>query len=221
MPWSLDALRDECQRISTVVLALGAADFARPTRLPSWSVKEVLAHLYMVVQRTSLSLAELPPPAADADAITYWSYERATDAPATAEAARTLAASYEGGHELALAWDATWRRAVEAASLEDGPRPVVTWGPVLTLDDFLRTRVLELVVHGIDLARALDRPPWATRGGMLITLAILTALLGIGPPSALRWNDVAFVEKGTGRIPLTRGEREILGGLADRFPLLA
>jgi hypothetical protein len=63
----------------------------------------------------------------------------------------------------------------------------------------LTTRVVELTVHGLDLARALGVPPCATVKGRADTVATLEGLLGIRAPSALAWDEVTFVEKGTGR----------------------
>jgi hypothetical protein len=98
---------------------------------------------------------------------------------------------------------------------------VRTWRPLLTLDDLLRTRVLEITVHATDLASALGRPPWPTEAGMSVTKDILLALLGADLPDVLGWDDVTFAEKGTGRSALTDKEREALGSAADGFPLLA
>jgi len=85
----------------------------------------------------------------------------------------------------------------------------------------VKTRVLEIAVHGLDLADALGRPPWITPGGAAITRAILEGLLGGAPPPGLEWDDVAFIEAGTGRRPLTGADRAVLGEAATAFPLLA
>ena len=135
--------------------------------------------------------------------------------------AKTRAASYGSGRELAIVWDDMWRRAADLAE-EEGPiRVIRTWAPALTLDEFLKTRALEITVHGMDMALALGREPWATSEGVDVTVKILQGLLGPELPEALEWDELTFIDKGTGRSPLTDDERAALGRLAERFPLLA
>ncbi|WP_370462371.1 hypothetical protein [Nocardiopsis sp. FR6] len=53
-------------------------------------------------------------------------------------------------------------------------RVVVTrHGDRMLLTDFLVTRVLEAVVHGLDLADALGREPWTRREALAVVLASL------------------------------------------------
>jgi hypothetical protein len=142
------------------------------------------------------------------------------DAPAIADRAKELAAGYETGVALAGAWNEMWRGALEGAAATDRSRLVVTWGPQLTLDEFMKTRVLEITVHRMDMEHALGRKGWGTDLAVSIVDDILEGLLGEQPPSDLEWDVVDFIETGTGRRPLTDSERAILGPLADRFPLL-
>ncbi|HEY1331571.1 MAG TPA: maleylpyruvate isomerase family mycothiol-dependent enzyme [Actinomycetota bacterium] len=222
MPEGLEALRGECLRISTVVLALGEEPFALPTRLPAWNVKQLLGHLYRGVDRLNAGLDALPPAEADADSVSYWRrFDSQAGAAGVAERGIEVAARFETGHELAEAWDEMWRGVVQRVSLQDGSRRIVTFQPILTLDEYVKTRVLEVTVHGMDLAVALGRHVWATTPALDVTSAILAALLGTRPPRGLDWDDVAFIEKGTGRRPLDARDREMLGAMADRFPLLS
>ena len=220
-PGPIDALAQECEGVSEVVLALSEGDFASPTRCTAWDVKELLAHMHRDVDRINVALADSPPDRADTTAVTYWrSYDPKVDGAAIADRAKERAASFESGQELAKAWDAMWRRAVQTLSFTESGRLVETWGPKLTLEEFVKTRVLEITVHGLDLAEALSLPPAPTDAGIAVTRAILVGLLGVEPPGDLGWDDVAFIEAGTGRRPLTDRERVTLGPLAVRFPLL-
>ena len=92
---------------------------------------------------TALDLPELLE--ADTDSVSYWRrYNPRKDAPDIAERAKSVADSFESGHALAASWDQMWRRALGRAADADRKRVVVTWGPALTLNEFLRTRVLEI-----------------------------------------------------------------------------
>jgi uncharacterized protein (TIGR03083 family) len=217
----LEALAAECELVSKVALELPEEDFVLPTRCTAWNVKELLGHMYRDVDRTNTALDEPPSSAADTDSVSYWrAYDPIVDAPDIADRARQIAESYGWGSELAVAWDDMWREALARAEQAERTRIVKTWGPALTLDEFLRTRVLEITVHGLDLADALKWPPWATEAGLSTTTQILIGLLGEEPPAALDWDPVTFIDKGTGRTQLTDAERGMLGAPAERFPLL-
>lgn len=219
---ALEALRGECERVSDVVLKLPEEHFARPTRCSEWNVKELVAHMYRDVLRILTGLSEPEPEAADTDAVSYWrAYAPVDDAADIADRAKEVAAQQESGRAMAEAWDDLWRRAVDLAEKADRDRVVRTWGPLMTLDDLLRTRVLEITIHALDLASALGRPPWSTDAGMAVTKEILLALLGGEVPEELSWSDVKFAEKGTGRSAIADEERDTLGDLVTRFPLLS
>src|SRR6266536_648292 len=218
---ALEALREECEQVSKVALGLSEEDFSRPTRCSAWNVKELLAHMYWGLNRARRSLAEPAPEVADTDSVTYWrSYDPLEDAPGIANQATRRSAGFASGIELAEAWDDLWREVVEWAAREDRGRIVSTWGPTLTLDEYLKTRVLEITVHRMDLEDALGQKGWGTDKAVSIVDDTLELLLGEQPPSDLEWDVVDFIEVGTGRRSLTSEEREILGPLAERFPLL-
>jgi uncharacterized protein (TIGR03083 family) len=218
---ALKALRGECELVSEAVLSLPDEDFARPTRCTAWNVKELLGHLFRDIDRINVALSEPGPMEPNTDSVSYWrSYDPIADAPDIADRARELAAAHPTGRDLATAWHQMWPRAIEAAGRTDRSRVVVTWGPALTLAEFLRTRVLETTIHGADLADALGRSPWATSEGIGITNEILRRLVGEDLPQELRWDGLTLMEKGSGRSELTEGERRILGGLARLFPLM-
>ena len=74
--------------------------------------------------------------------------------------------------------------------------------PLIRLDDFISTRIVEAVVHGIDLTDALSRPTTATPEGIEHTAGILDALLTRSSegqrPTDLA-DDLAWVRAASGR----------------------
>jgi uncharacterized protein (TIGR03083 family) len=220
-PAAIEALREECEQVSTIILALTEDDFDRPTRCTAWNAKELLAHMYRDVDRINFALTQPAPPEPDTDSVSYWrSYDPLVDAPDIADRAKELAGKYATGRALADAWDEMWRRALQTAVNADRQHVVVTWGPALTLDEFLKTRVLEITVHRMDLEDALGRKGWGTDQAISIVDDILVGLLGQEPPEELDWDVVDFIEAGCGRRALTEDEREMLGPLAKLFPLM-
>jgi hypothetical protein len=135
--------------------------------------------------------------------------------------AKDVAARYASGRDLGAAWDELWPATLNRASAADRARVVVTIGPVLTLEEYLKTRVLEVTVHRMDLEDALGRRGWGTDTAVSIVDDILVGLLGTEPPRSLDWDVVDFIDVGTGRRELTEPERAKLGvRLSKRFPLL-
>jgi len=195
--------------------------FDLPTRLPAWSVKGLLGHLRSGLDRVVTGLAAPAPERADADAVTYWrTWVPAARDAGIAARGNEVAARFAEPRALVEDLRAVAREADAAAAATPDDRIVATWGPALRLDELLATRVLEMAVHGLDLADALDRKPWLTRGAATITRAILVRMLGAEPPAVQSMPDVALFELATGRRVAGRAERIALGGLARRFPLL-
>jgi hypothetical protein len=72
----------------------------------------------------------------------------------------------------------------------------------MRLDEFVTSRVLEAVIHGMDLTDALGRGSIATRDGIAITADILDDLLArrtvAGRPDDLA-DDMAWIRAASGR----------------------
>lgn len=219
-------LADECRSTTEAAAALDEADFARPTRLPLWNVKELVGHMWRDMDRLRFGLATEAPAAADTDAVSYWRrYDPAADGPAIAERSREVAAGFATGAELVTSFMANWTDGLDAARAEAPDRVIVTWGPALRLDEFLKTRILELGIHGLDLADALGVQAWLTPGAAEVVRSIFDMLLGAEPlgaepPAALGWSDAVYLDTGSGRRRLTDDERVTLGTLGDAFPLM-
>jgi hypothetical protein len=75
---------------------------------------------------------------------------------------------------------------------------------LMELGEFVASRVVEAVVHGLDLTDALGRETIATEEGVAVTSAILDELLARrttpGRPSDLA-DDLAWVRAASGRAP--------------------
>jgi hypothetical protein len=85
----------------------------------------------------------------------------------------------------------------------------------MLLTEFVRTRVLELAVHGLDLAAALDRQPWMTLPAAQVTEELL-----LPSPAAARlraaagWDRTTLIAKLTGRAPVTTAEDRLIQACA-------
>jgi hypothetical protein len=75
---------------------------------------------------------------------------------------------------------------------------------LMQLGEFVPSRVVEAVVHGLDLTDALGAAPMATADGVAMTAAIFDELLArrtvAGRPADLA-DDMAWVRAASGRAP--------------------
>ena len=218
-----EILGAECDSFCAVALGLSEQQFGLPTRCPPWDVKDLVAHVWRSMFRipTALDEPRLDEPP-DTDAVTYWrSYDPADDSPMIAEHARETAENHPSGSALARELDRLCRECVSRAAAEDPARVIRTWwGPRLRLDEFLATRVLEVLVHGIDLTAAVGMRPVATEPGTRLVVDVLKRLVGSELPEDLGWSDVELIDKACGRAPLDERERALLGPAAGAFPVL-
>lgn len=216
------ALREECEEVSRALGEIEDKEFEGPTRCSAWNVKELLAHMYRDIDNVARYLAEPPPAEATHDSVTYWNYDAAEMGPGIADRAKQLAATFATAGDLVEAWNRRWPEICDLAEATDPHRPVATWGPVLTLEEYLRTRVLEIVVHHLDLEDAFGRTCWGTDEAVGIVDEILVDLLGKEPPHELDWDAIEFIERATGRREPTEHEKSLLGvRAARRFPLIS
>ena len=213
-------LAGECARLAQTLSGLDEPAYGRPTRCPPWTVKELAGHLWRGMDRLPSYLAEPPAEAAGDDAVSYFRYDAVAEGPEIAARSLEVAARFDSGADFARSFDEHWRTCVEAARAADPARLLRTRVSAgIRLDEFCATRVVEVAVHGLDIARALDLEPWITPAGREVTTAILRSLLGQDPPG--HWDAVAFIEIGTGRRAPDDHDLEVLGAAAGRFPLFA
>jgi hypothetical protein len=114
----------------------------------------------------------------------------------------------------------SWQRASRAWGLLQVTPPgrVVRTrhGDPMLLSEFLRTRVFELAVHGLDLAAALEREPWMTApAAESPKSSCIPAPAGARLRAETGWDWVTLIAKLTGRSPLTSVERRLIEPLGS------
>jgi hypothetical protein len=146
--------------------------------LGEWSVRELVAH----TDRAYKTLLEY----AEADVVdetpihSAAAYFRTVLAEQTPHVHIAARAKREAGDE------ADWVSATDRLAGR-AERAVASWAPdqpmhlmvgVMPLDQYLATRVVELVVHGLDLAAAIDLPTVAPSASSRVALLVLLDLAG-------------------------------------------
>ncbi|MGA4668389.1 maleylpyruvate isomerase family mycothiol-dependent enzyme [Propionibacteriaceae bacterium Y1923] len=200
----LAASREWYARLSRGVLGLieqVPEDAAQRPGLGNWTLAELAAHSMRAWTTLTQYLAD-PEPTGETpiSAVVYLAEGMATDGVHAGVEQRARQDAAEIGTSLAAAA----REAAAAArdALDEAPdsRLVTTRFGVLALRDFLRTRNLELVVHGLDLAKALgvEPPPELVE-------ATVPAMLLLTQVAVERGMAVPLLEAAAGRAPLDAG----------------
>ena len=139
-------------RVADAVAALPDSAFDEASPLPGWQVADLVAHLAMCASSPARWLAEPQPAKSEATVADYLLCLTAA-APSVDERTRALAA---GKTPAQLRADV--RSAVDSlrdvVAEVDAARVIPTRLAPMRLDDFLVTRCVEGVVHGLDLSPA-------------------------------------------------------------------
>jgi len=194
----LDAFTDECAAVDATLADVPAAAWARPA-LGSWTLAELLAHLVRGVTRlTAYADEPVDPAAAVVDRVAYYRYDAAATAPAVARRAVDLAREVDA-ETLPALFAEGWREDAQVAAELPADRLVASARGPIRVDEFLATRVLEVVIHHADVRAALDLAPGPTPVAGRMAADLLEGLLGAPRPRNL--GRVRFLLAATGRIP--------------------
>lgn len=200
----LAASREWFTRLTRATLAVieqVPPDAAQRPGLGNWNLAELAAHTMRAWTTLTQYLAQ-PEPSGQTPttAVRYLSEGLSTEGTHAGVEERARQDAAEIGDSLAAAA----REAAAAArdALDEAPdnRLVASRFGTMPLRDFLRTRNLELVVHGLDLARALGIDP--PRDLVEATVPALSLLAQV---AVERGSAVQLLEAATGRVPLDAG----------------
>ena len=200
-----EILAAQWRRLRAWVGELDEAATREPSVLGGWTVADLVAHL----GRAMDALAAARPTAPGTVPLTLAEYlgsypGRAEQISAvTRDLAEQISPDPLGAVD-ALA-DAAFTRITALREL--GPDPVVQArrGPIL-LSEMLVSRVLELVVHGDDLARSTRRwaaSPLEPRAVTLVSAALLEIVVDRGGWDLEVVDELAWIRLACGRVPLT------------------
>ncbi|WP_345364766.1 maleylpyruvate isomerase N-terminal domain-containing protein [Actinoallomurus liliacearum] len=206
----MEAFNAEAEQLSAAMRFLGEDEWSRPTACDPWNVRELLGHMMVAIDWLPGMLDGDAPPQATVSAADYYRGD-ARFSPETnnrrIELARERAAQAPGGKDLVQEFDEVWRTAARLCEKEPDDRVVRTrHGDPMLLTDFLVTRVVEVAVHGLDLAAAIERRPWLTESAGRMLTRLLLGPRGLEEVRRLGWDQATFLRKATGREPMTDEE---------------
>ncbi|MGW7231548.1 maleylpyruvate isomerase family mycothiol-dependent enzyme [Streptomyces cyaneofuscatus] len=200
---ALEAFQLECGALGDAVAGLSDAEWNLPTRCPPWTVRDLLGHVCVVIDWLPAVLDAPSPPEAEISAVEYYRpddrFSPQTDAKRIALAQDRAARPADGG-AFAEDFAATWRRAYRLCRDQPGGRTVRTrHGDAMLLSEFVLIRVVEVAVHGLDLADALGRETWLTPAAGDAVAQLLLGAEHAPAADKLEWSRSRFLRKATGR----------------------
>lgn len=192
----LEAFVEECTAVDDTLAAITPEAWDRPA-LGTWNMAQLVAHLVRAPTRVTAYLPEPVPDEPVVDRVEYFRFDADAEAAGVAQRAVSEAAAVEAS-SLPGRFSVGWR-ASAAAAADHGPAQLLaTFRGPMRLDEYLSTRVLECVVHHIDVRVALDLPPAATPAAARMTMEILEGLLGESRPRNM--GRTRFIQAATGRL---------------------
>ncbi len=202
------AFAAECERLTVVAADLPDAELGRPSPCPPWSVGEVLSHVVVAVRR--IGQATAGPDSGQGELVAtadYYRPDQRFSAGANSDRIDTavaLAHELGGAAAIAAAFDAAWRAG--HSILVGAPAEAIVrtrHGDRMLLTDFATTRVVEVAVHGLDLAVGLGRTPWLTKQAAEVVEDLLAPGSAESLRVALGCDQVGLIARLTGRAPLS------------------
>lgn len=207
---AVQILEAELGQVEQVYRGLTESDWRTPTllrpvdeKLPPWTLFELAGHFDISIGLARMLIASQQPGQVGRDRVSFFIFPRSEVAPVVYNYAYTMV---EGKHpaQMADVLHETFSATIE----ESRATPPGTVGSgyyaLMELGEFVPSRVVEAVVHGLDLTDALGQGSMATADGLAMTAAILDELIARryvpGRPADLA-DDMAWVRAASGRAP--------------------
>jgi mycothiol maleylpyruvate isomerase-like protein len=204
----VQTLEAELTRVEQVFRGLTGSDWRRPTllqpldeTLPPWTLFELAGHFDISIGLTRMLISSQEAGQVGRDRVSFFIFPRSEVAPVVYDYAYTMVEG-KSPEQMPDVLRETFTRTIEESRAN--PPDVVGSGyyALMRLGDFVPSRVVEAVVHGLDLTDALGQDPIATPEGVAMTAGILDELLARrtvpGRPADLA-GDMAWIRAASGR----------------------
>jgi len=214
----IGAFRAEATALAAAVATLTEADLARPSPCPPWTNGALLCHVIIAAGRVDQAIAATRR-AGDGPLVDGRGYYRpdARFSPAVNADRVDRAAEFAARLGTASAMRTELSEAIERtlAALRTAPPDLeisTRHGDRMLLTEFLVTRVVELGVHGLDLASGLGRQPWLTAlaADVIADLMVPAGSSRDDLSGALGCDQAGLIARLTGRVPLSAADRSLL-----------
>jgi uncharacterized protein (TIGR03083 family) len=216
MTSALAVLGREIDALTGALAQLPASAWERPTRCDPWRVRDVVGHVIVVLSRVPDMVAAPAPERAGTTAAQYYRADGRFSDDTNDERVRTAQRRAADPDAATLVRDLvdTGRAVVEVCREERVVR--TRHGDAMLLSDFLTTRLVEVALHGLDIADAVPREPWLTPAATNNVLRLLFGAQWRVAVAATTRDPLTLLRKATGRLPTTADESRKLDQLGLR-----
>lgn len=201
-------LETELGGVERAFRELSAEQWRTPTLLrpldesqPHWTLFELAGHFDISIGLTRMLLANPQQGQVGRDRVSFFIFPRSEVAPVVYDYAYTMVEG-KTPEQMPDVLHETFTKTVQEARAAAPEAVGPGYYALMRVDEFVPSRVLEAVVHGLDLTDALGRPSIATPAGIAVTAAILDELLArrtvAGRPADLA-DDLAWIRAASGR----------------------
>ena len=181
--------------------------------LPKWTVFELAGHFDIAIGLTRMLIAGQQDAQPARDRTSFFINPRSETAPVVYTYAYTMVEGKTPADMPGVLAETFTKTVSEARAV-----PASLVGPgyfaPMRADEFAASRIVEAVVHGIDLAQALGTPYFATADGIAATAAILDDLLArrtTGRRPAALADDLDWILAASGRGPSDDNRLPLIG----------
>jgi hypothetical protein len=205
---AVDTLERELIAIEDVFRSLDDDGWRLPTELvpldpslPHWTVFELAGHFDISIGLTRMLIADPQEGQPGRDRASFFIFPRAEVAPVVYDYAYTMVDG-KTPSDMPDVLHETFSKTISESRATSPDTIGPGYYALMTLGEFVPSRVVEAVVHGMDLTDALGRPPIASPDAIGITAGILDELLArrtvAGRPSDLT-DDLEWIRAASGR----------------------
>jgi len=208
---AIDILDRELRGVEEAFRSLTEDQWKTPTLLrpvdaerPPWTLFELAGHFDISIGLARMLLQNQDPDGqVGRDRVSFFIFPRSEVAPVVYDYAYTMVEG-KTPEQMPDVLHETFSRTVEEARASAPGTVGSGYYALMRIDEFVTSRIVEAVVHGMDLTDALGRDSIATPGGIAVTAGILDDLLGrrtvTGRPADLA-DDLAWIRAASGRGP--------------------
>jgi hypothetical protein len=205
---AVDVLEIELGGVERTFKELTDDQWRTPTKLrpldetqPHWTVFELAGHFDISIGLTRMLVAEPRAGQVGRDRVSFFIFPRSEVAPVVYDYAYTMVEG-KTPRQMPEVLHETFSQTIQEARATAPDTVGSGYYALMRLDEFVPSRIVEAVVHGIDLTDAVGRDSIATPDGVAATAAILDELLArrtvAGRPADLG-DDMAWVRAASGR----------------------
>ena len=204
----IDMLERELQGVLAVFDEVSSDEWGNPTKLVPldtearhWTVFELAGHFDISIGLTSMLIDQPSDGQVGRDRVSFFIFPRSEVAPVVYSYAYTMVEGKTPADMPGVLRE-TFTKAVEVSRANPPSFVGSGYYALMELGEFAPSRIVEAVVHGLDLTDALGTPSIATPDGIAVTAAILDDLLArktvAGRPGDLA-DDMAWIRAASGR----------------------